>query len=425
MDIWSLLEIDASTDIRVIKRAYASKLKVTRPDEQPEAFQRLHYAYKTALNYAYEEQHRLTQEQSAADTVLPSDRSSEQPTTESSLPAQTPEAQDVAHEAVSPVHETESSELELDLSSTLETPAIEDESSDVPESTESDTEQEPNPYQQEGERLIALVQLLLNTSQDLHIPESWAFLMNSPFILDDQFNWRLGLEVLRLIHAHNQHNANKPMIQIGSGVLSYLDGIFNWKLNQHYIYRFFDESTFAPLLEKIVEHEPLQQTQHALDGLRGAKSIKVIESHKQPNTLYYASPVKRFIALLIDIAGMFLIVTLILHDLAYKAIQPDHPNISSETAMAVTFILSFIYFWVCECSSTQATLGKLIMGLVVTNKDFEPMTHMQGFFRSLVFHLSSLLSYIVLIINAMMGDKLLHDRITKTYVIDLRRSRQS
>jgi hypothetical protein len=64
------------------------------------------------------------------------------------------------------------------------------------------------------------------------------------------------------------------------------------------------------------------------------------------------------------------------------------------------------------------------MGLIVTNKDFDQMTKFQGFLRSLVFHLSSLLTYIVLIINAMMGDKLLHDRITKTYVIDMRRSRQ-
>jgi uncharacterized RDD family membrane protein YckC len=123
-------------------------------------------------------------------------------------------------------------------------------------------------------------------------------------------------------------------------------------------------------------------------------------------------------------AGMVLIASLILNDLSNNATQMQTKTVVPEAGLIITMILSFVYFWACECSSAQATLGKLIMGLIVTNKDFERMTSLQGFWRSLVFNLSVLLSYIVLIINAMMGDKLLHDRITKTYVIDIRRSRQ-
>lgn len=48
---WSLrlLGLPDDADERAIKRAYAAKLKITRPDEDPEGFQRLHEAYQAAL----------------------------------------------------------------------------------------------------------------------------------------------------------------------------------------------------------------------------------------------------------------------------------------------------------------------------------------------------------------------------------------
>lgn len=46
---WSVLEIDAGSDERAVKRAYARQLKTTRPDDDPDAFQRLRAAYEYAL----------------------------------------------------------------------------------------------------------------------------------------------------------------------------------------------------------------------------------------------------------------------------------------------------------------------------------------------------------------------------------------
>lgn len=389
MDIWSLLEIDATSDIRTIKRAYASKLKITRPDEHPEAFQELHYAYKAALDYAYYEQQDMSSTQTVAET-------------ESNELQAIDESESIPAEAVhTDIQELQTPGEEISIQ-------------------EQDTE--TNPLQLEGERLVALANLLLKSNNELHAPESWKFLVHSPYILDDQFNWRLGLEILRLIHSHNQQYANQPLMQIGTGVMSYLDGLFNWKLNRHHVYRYFDEEQFSPLLDKIAEQESLIETQHALDGLRGAKSIKVIETRKQPNTLYYASPIKRFIALAIDatvVLFMLLIMSYFLTKIKYQGQSLD------STGVLIGLVVgSFIYFWTAESSEYQATVGKWAMGLIVTNKDFERLTLMRSFWRSLIFHLSSSFTYITLIINAMMGDKLLHDRITKTYVIDMRRSRQ-
>jgi len=51
-DPFTPLELPPDADERAIKRAYAAKLKTTRPDEDPEGFQRLHEAYQAALAWA-------------------------------------------------------------------------------------------------------------------------------------------------------------------------------------------------------------------------------------------------------------------------------------------------------------------------------------------------------------------------------------
>ncbi len=49
---WQVLDLDRESDTSTIKRRYAQLLKVTRPDEDPQAFQRLRDAYETALGLA-------------------------------------------------------------------------------------------------------------------------------------------------------------------------------------------------------------------------------------------------------------------------------------------------------------------------------------------------------------------------------------
>lgn len=49
---WSVLGIEATTDISKIKAAYARKAKLVHPEEYPEEFQELQKAYKSAMKYA-------------------------------------------------------------------------------------------------------------------------------------------------------------------------------------------------------------------------------------------------------------------------------------------------------------------------------------------------------------------------------------
>ncbi|WP_160672028.1 hypothetical protein [Clostridium sp. C8-1-8] len=52
MSSWEVLEIEPTEELSVIKKAYAKKLKVYHPEDDPEGFQRLREAYDNALKYA-------------------------------------------------------------------------------------------------------------------------------------------------------------------------------------------------------------------------------------------------------------------------------------------------------------------------------------------------------------------------------------
>lgn len=52
MSIWDILGINCTTDIALIKSAYAKKAKEYHPEEFPEEFQKLQKAYKSAVKYA-------------------------------------------------------------------------------------------------------------------------------------------------------------------------------------------------------------------------------------------------------------------------------------------------------------------------------------------------------------------------------------
>lgn len=49
MNIWDVLEIEATSSARAIKRAYARQLTKHHPEDDPEGFQLVQAAYERAL----------------------------------------------------------------------------------------------------------------------------------------------------------------------------------------------------------------------------------------------------------------------------------------------------------------------------------------------------------------------------------------
>lgn len=75
MDIWEMLDIPPTRNIKEIKKAYARRSKIFHPEEAPEEFQQLYSAYQTALEFAKQKNKLLLTEELTenTDTSTPKD----------------------------------------------------------------------------------------------------------------------------------------------------------------------------------------------------------------------------------------------------------------------------------------------------------------------------------------------------------------
>ncbi|MGF6998411.1 MFS family permease [Paraburkholderia sp. GAS32] len=88
---WDVLGIAANADERTVRRAYARLLKQQRPDEDAEAFQRLRYAYESALQMAAGAATLIRVEMAGGEPVIASTMSVTPASTPPASPAPMPE----------------------------------------------------------------------------------------------------------------------------------------------------------------------------------------------------------------------------------------------------------------------------------------------------------------------------------------------
>lgn len=398
MAIWDILEIEATSDTKVIKRAYAKKLKVTRPDEDPKGFQELHWAYKTALQHAewmarreaegdeddYDEYEDDSSEQydpnsdaseselSHLDLQLQDDSTNSSVTDEKSISESIAELRNQlvnSHESVNTNNTDAYNSVE-----TITADALHDQTDEVQDQPES-AEPVVNPYQIEGERLLGIAQVLLASNGDQAKANSWSFILESSFILEDHFNWRLGLEMLRLIREHNLEHVAQVNKIVGQEALTYLDSIFNWKDNEQQILRVMGDEykTWLDMIRELESNDTNWQNK-----IRGGKKIILADqtnhaTQEQTSQSVIAPPFKRFIAWLIDWIFLVFVITLL---------KKDSPDLSPFVPSVVFPLLYFIFF---ESSQLQGTIGKRLLGLKVVKSNLEPLGVIDCILRTICF----------------------------------------
>lgn len=402
MDIWEVLAIERTNNVKEIKQAYAKKLKFTRPDEHPEKFQELHLAYKTAIDQSKcEWQGAEIINEIQDNSFLSDDRAQESGTEEKYF------------------HEDEN----LAISSVS--------------LQKTDPHESEDKYQIEISRFVESAQILLNTETKFNEIESWQFLMDSPYVLDTDFNWRLSMAILQLL---GEHNKNNYAHQIKSELISYLNDIFNWDANSDYINSLLGSDVITDLLNKISDVHNTKK----LSGLRGAVSVKFeTPSMHQFSVMPHATIVIRFFAFSIDILILISLFSLMLFAQIF-----DMRSIHLGYFTALLLLISAAYFFLFEISLLHASPGKMALGLIVTNQFYEPISIIQALLRtvsvflaiavvvSLVFyansgfHLGVSLGLCFLALRALLflfsnpeDTILINDTLSKSFVFDLRKAR--
>lgn len=442
MDIWQILEIEPTSDTKSIKRAYAKKLKITRPDENPKGFQDLHWAYKTALQHAEwmaqqetnndpDEENNYEQSDINSYTEESIQESVQEPVSEQQHTPDQDEKLTLDHtiyitQPATEIYQTETTESCLQADNQIETGKLVTDS--VESSLDNNIQQQEiivNPYQQEGERLLGVTKLLLASNGEQAKAECWSFIIESSLILEDHFNWRLGLEVLQLIREHNLGHAAQVNKIVGQEVMTYLDSIFNWNANRQQILRALGDE-YQTWLDMI--HDSQQADDNWQDKIRGGRKLTLANQDKNsdqelPENSIIAPPFRRFMAWLIDWVFIFFV---------FMLLNEDSPDISPLFASVVFPLLYFVFF---ESSQLQGTIGKRILGLKVVRFNLEPMKVTHSILRTICFLIYQTLliavvagisigvpfaTFIIIGIYAYSFSKdptLFYDRITKTSVI--------
>lgn len=131
----------------------------------------------------------------------------------------------------------------------------------------------------------------------------------------------------------------------------------------------------------------------------------------------------RFVAYLIDSIILYFIFSLLLAlttgDVFYQSkVDPLEFGKDYWLLTSSNIILSLLYYVGFESSKYQATLGKMILGLKVIDKEGQRLTPLRALGRYLAKFLSALILLIGYIMAAFDTKKqALHDKIADTYVI--------
>lgn len=397
--IWQELGINETPDIKSIKRAYAKKLKLVKPDEKPVEFQQLHFAYKQALQNANQLAEQNQASNNKQEEVHP------ETLTEFSHKLN-PETAHHQNDSTGPG--TESSQK-------------------VDQIETNNSQQVIYQYQTEIDNILSKVETVIAHQSRFRL-DKWTFIIKSEHILDPEFSWKLGYTLFTRIaqYYNDQQYRDDGDFRIGIEVLSYLNSIFHWDNMgldlSDYVHDEYGRSIINNMFN--CDYRRNNSDLDAVDGLRGAKSIKLIsKSGSAPLKLYYhGSGIKRVAAMLLDFVVISPIVIMAhwLSETLFDYSFVEHKHFSLYFSVAIYLVAS----WLLECSHYQTTPGKYAMGLKVITGGQKKLGLLHGLIRTSVFGVTCLGSYFTVFLNIWLRGILIHDRLSKSYVMDVARSQK-
>lgn len=400
MSPWQRLDLAPTDDVRAIKKAYARLLKQHRPDQDADAFQQLHQAYKTAL--------RLAEQQPPATPAWPDGGDADARESQPGLP----EADEAPEQLAN-----------WSIRLTPDTPPA------PPAEPQRTADYQP---------LFQRCRELLAEHHGARQPQYWEFLAQSPELLDDSFRQQLGQALFEELVRHQrdvaQWRSNRTAVE--PVVLNYLNRLFAWDAHPQDLMDGPDTAIRENLFEMIEQElaqPPVEQ------GLRGSKKLirqRPAKPQESLNFYYFGSMLHRCIALAIDLFAIAAPVDALLK-WPWLSAQLD-PARLGDTRLLISFALYILIASLLEHSRWQSTPGKWVLGLRVTDTNMQPMQWCHTLMRAgcmvgvLALIVSNsyldvrggLLFVLLFVINCWMNGNLIQDRISRTHVINLRLSRR-
>jgi uncharacterized RDD family membrane protein YckC len=135
----------------------------------------------------------------------------------------------------------------------------------------------------------------------------------------------------------------------------------------------------------------------------------------------YAGFWKRLAAYLIDsiIVGMVVSIIASIFGIPLVSTTPQPPTPEEIALMVFAILITWLYFALMESSKKQGTLGKMALGIIVTDED----GHRASFARATARYFAKIISGLILMIGYLMAGwtqkkQALHDMLANTLVIN-------
>jgi uncharacterized RDD family membrane protein YckC len=133
----------------------------------------------------------------------------------------------------------------------------------------------------------------------------------------------------------------------------------------------------------------------------------------------YAGFWRRFVAFVVDSIILGIPVSIILTAVLFAALPESiHTAASAAIRFLVSVVLSWLYYTLLESSRAQATLGKMLLGIVVTDLPGQRISWARANARYWSKYISAIIFYIGYIMAGFTRRKqALHDMIADTLVV--------